>query len=240
MDESIYKYLYETHCHTSWCSACGVSTPQEMAQAYYSHGYAGMIITDHFLLGNSAVDKNLPWREKMQAYHDAYLAAKNWAIDKDFDVLFGIEHHYGNGKEVLTYGVGLDFLAATPDIHLLPLSQYAALVHEAGGFISMAHPFRDRGYINMEVGPQPEYLDGVEVYNFHNYPQENQKAWDLAREHGLPGTSGGDVHICTDAGIGSAGVAFRRRVHTSEELVAELRGGDYMVRQGDLLAPAKC
>lgn len=222
-----YPYLYETHCHTCWCSGCGVSTPQEMAAGYYERGYAGMVVTDHFLLGNTAVDRSLPWEKKVGLYYDAYLAAKEWAGGKDFDVLFGLEHQYGGGKEVLTYGIGLEFLLAHPDIHLLPLSEYAALVHEVGGFLSMAHPFRDRHYIDMSIGPQPEYLDALEVYNAHNHPEENDQAVELARGTGLPGTSGGDVHVCDDWAIGLAGVAFRERVRTGGELVAALRSRDY-------------
>ncbi len=225
--EERYRYRYETHCHNSWCSACGVSTPQEIAAAYHACGFAGIIITDHFLRGNTAVDRSLPWGEIAHEYYNAYLAAKDWAQGKDFDVLFGIEHAYGDGKEVLTYGIGLDFLLDNPDIHLLPLSEYAALVHGAGGFLSMAHPFRDRGYINMAVGPQPAYLDALEVYNYHNRPEENEKALALARETGLLQTAGGDVHEQYSSGIGQAGVAFAQRVRTGEELVEALRSGDY-------------
>ena len=113
-----YQYRYEMHCHNNWCSACAHNAPQEIAQAYYSAGYAGMVITDHFLLGSSAVDRRLPWKEKMEAYWAAYQAAKDWAAKqaRDFVVLFGLEHHYGAGKEVLTYGIDLDFLLAHPDM----------------------------------------------------------------------------------------------------------------------------
>lgn len=237
MRDQNYPYLYETHCHTCWCSGCGVSTPYEMASAYYEAGYAGMIFTDHFLLGNTAVPKDWSWDKKAGRYYEPYLAAREWAEGKDFDVLFGIEHNYGHGKEVLTYGIDLDFLLAHPDIHLLPLSEYAALVHEAGGFLSMAHPFRDRGYIDPDYPPEPQYLDALEVFNYHNYPDENRKAVDLARETGLPGTSGGDVHIHTDEGITRAGIAFPQRVRNNQELVAALKSRDYRIVYDEKLIP---
>ena len=66
--EQAFPYRYETHCHCSWCSACASSSPQEMAQAYYEKGYAGMVLTDHFLLGNTAVDRTLPWDQRMARY----------------------------------------------------------------------------------------------------------------------------------------------------------------------------
>lgn len=237
MEENLYPFRYETHCHTCWCSGCGRNSPQELAQAYYSAGYAGIVITDHFLRGNSCVDRTLPWEQQMECYWNAAQAAMDWAKGKDFDVIFGIEHAYGNGKEVLTYGIDLDFLASHPGIHMLPLSEYAALVHQAGGFLSMAHPYRDRPYINMAVGPQPEYLDAVEVFNFHNHPEENDLALELARANGLPATSGGDEHQAGGAATGNAGIALRERVRDGRELVAQLRSRDYRIIVNGRLEP---
>ena len=92
-------YTYEMHCHSSQCSACGRSTAQELVQAYYEAGFSGMVLTDHFVTGNTAIDRNLPWQEQMEAYYNAYEEACSTAKALDFDVLFGIEHAYGDGKE---------------------------------------------------------------------------------------------------------------------------------------------
>ena len=72
---------------------------------------------------------------------------------RDFVVLFGLEHHYGAGKEVLTYGIDLDFLLAHPDLHLLPLEEYRRVVNQAGGLVVMAHPYRHADYIDGTVRP---------------------------------------------------------------------------------------
>ena len=151
-----YPYRYELHCHTCRCSKCAHSTPVEMARAYYEKGYAGMVITDHFLRGNTAVDPSLSWEEKMNCYHNAYLEAAEYADGKDFHVLFGLEHQYGGGKEVLTYGIDLEFLLSHPCLDQLPLREYAQLVWDAGGFLSMAHPYRGAAYIDSTIGPQPD------------------------------------------------------------------------------------
>ena len=103
-------YKYEMHVHDSLCSHCGHNPPEIIAKVYYDRGYAGMCFTNHFLQGSTAIDKTLPWEDKVRAYWNAYLRVKDWAKDKDFDILFGLEHHYGSGKEVLTYGIDLDFL----------------------------------------------------------------------------------------------------------------------------------
>lgn len=225
----VYPYRYETHCHCCWCSACAKSSPQEMAEAYYNAGYAGMVLTDHFLRGNTAVDRTLPWEEKMKRYYEAYEAAREWARGKDFHVLFGIEHCYGDGKEVLTYGIDLDFLLEHINLHMYPLSEYSEMVHKAGGFVSMAHPFRDRGYINMDVKPQPKYLDGAEIFNFYNTGEENKQAAAFADKHRLLPTSGGDEHWSEGKAIGMAGIALKKPVDTGKELVEVLKSGDYGV-----------
>ncbi len=59
---------------------------------------------------------------------------------------------------------------------------------------------------------------------------------ELARETGLPGTSGGDVHIYTDGGINNSGIALPKRARTGEELVELLRARDYrLVYEGRLM-----
>ena len=236
-----YRHRYEMHCHNNWCSACAHNAPQEIAQAYYSAGYAGMVVTDHFLLGSSAVDRRLPWKEKMEAYWAAYQAAKDWAAKqaRDFVVLFGLEHHYGAGKEVLTYGIDLEFLLAHPDLHLLPLPAYAAAVRQGGGWIAMAHPFREEPYIDPTIQPQPACLDGAEAFNYGNRTdRENQRAVAFIRQHHIVPTSGGDVHSIADPGLGQAGIALRQRARSSQDLVQALREGNYcLLIRGEWVLP---
>lgn len=233
-----FPYRYETHCHCCWASACAVSEPQDIARAYYEKGYAGIVLTDHFMKGNTAVDRSLPWEEQMARYWEAYEAARDWGKDRDFQVFFGLEHHYGSGKEVLTYGIDLDFLLAHPDLHLLPLSEYAAKVHQAGGFLSMAHPFRDKFYIDKNVLPQPECLDGGEVYNADNDDLENQQAEEFVRKNGLIPTSGGDVHRADDPAIGMAGVALRQPAASMADILTAWKQKDYrLIIKGELVEP---
>lgn len=222
-----YIYKYEMHSHTNWCSACGHNSPQEMAEAYYKAGYTGMVITDHFLKGNTAVDRSLPWEDKMRAYWRTYEAAREWAQGKDFNVLFGVEHYYGDGKEVLTYGIDLDFLLAHPDLHEYPLPKYCAAVHEAGGFLSHAHPFRHAPYLDGDIPPHVEDMDAIEVFNFYNEEPDNLKAAALAKKTGLLTTSGGDEHINTGKAFGNAGVVFATPPKDNKEFVSLLRAGDY-------------
>jgi predicted metal-dependent phosphoesterase TrpH len=219
-------YRYELHCHDKLCSKCAHNLPEEMVHSYIEAGYDGMVFTNHFLRGNTAVDKSLPWKEKMEAYYNSYLRALNSVTDDNFNVFFGIEHNYGHGKEVLTYGIDLDFLVRNPDIDQLPLSEYTRLVREYGGFVSQAHPFRHASFIDPDVMPEPENLDAMETYNFFNTPEENQQAHEFAIDKGLYETSGADVHDYDCPSIGMAGMAFPYRIKTSGELVKALKAHD--------------
>ena len=221
-------YLYETHCHCSQCSACGRSTSRELVRGYHAAGYSGLVLTDHFIRGNTSVDRSLPWPERMQAYYDAYLEAKEEGDALDFDVIFGIEHAYGAGKEVLLYGIDLEFLLKNDDIRHISLGELAGRVRAYGGLVIMAHPYRDRDYVDMSVQPQEEVLDGIELYNACNAPGEDLQALALAeRNPRYILTSGGDIHHWADPRIGSAGLWFDRRIRDGKELVAALKAGDY-------------
>ena len=217
------EYRYETHCHSSQCSGCAKSTSQELVRAYHAAGYAGLVLTDHFIWGNTAVDKNLPWDQRMKAYYQGYLDAKVVGDELDFDVIYALEHAYGDGKEVLIYGVELDFLLANPDIPDLTLDALVDRIHEAGGIVIQAHPYRDRYYVNMAVGPRTDIVDGIEVYNACNKPGEDVQTLPLLEMKNYIVTSGGDIHKDTDERIGHAGITLPYRVKTSKEFADALK-----------------
>jgi len=60
-------YRYETHCHTSECSACGAMPAAELIKFYKRAGYSGLCITDHFT-GNSALPEDMPWADRVNFF----------------------------------------------------------------------------------------------------------------------------------------------------------------------------
>ena len=223
-------YLYETHCHCSQASRCAISTSRELVRAYHKAGYAGLVLTDHFIWGNTAVSRHLPWEERMRLYYDAYLEARDAAKDLDFDVIFGLEHAYGDGKEVLIYGIGLDFLLSNPDIPELNLDGIVERVHSAGGIVIQAHPYRNRSYVNMAVGPRADIVDGLEIYNPGNQPGEDIQALRLSETGDYILTSGGDIHVASDHRIGFAGVLLPCRVKDEKEFAQILKQKKHHLR----------
>lgn len=213
-------YKYETHCHGSLCSACAHSRPSELVRAYHSAGYTGMVLTDHFIHGNTAVDRTLPWETQMRRYYDAFLEAKDTAQSLDFDVIFGLEHAYGGGQEVLCYGIDLNFLLANPDIPRLSLEAFAQRVHGYGGILILAHPYRYGGW---EISIPTGVIDGIEVYNAGNPPIKNVMAFQKTGQADWILTSGGDTHWTGNIFPDRAGICLPYRVHDSKELAAALK-----------------
>ena len=220
------SYRYEMHLHSCGCSKCGASPSTDYIAAAKKLGYAGMVFTNHFYHGNTGVDRNLPWRDFVNAYRDDYLRAKEVGDREGIDVLFGIEEAYRPGKEVLIYGVEPEMVAETPEFRDMTLAEISAFTHGCGGFIVCAHPFRAASYIpDPDTPPDPTVLDAVEICNAHNFPDDDEKAAAFAARENLPGICGGDVHNVTR--FGCSGLDFEERVWDNKTLVRLLKSGKY-------------
>ncbi len=217
-------YKYELHAHTNAVSKCAFSTPEEMVKAYANAGYAGIVFTDHFIYGNTAIDRNLPWDERMKAYFSPYDNAKKLGKELGISVFVGIEHAYGNGKEFLVYGdLKAEDFFLNPQIEKMPPAKFIEFCHSKGWFVAHAHPFRERFYINLDIPPVTDGIDAIEVYNHCNKAEENIKAAEFCEELGVIPISGTDTHsaeLC-----GKAGVAFNKKVTTPKALVKALLSG---------------
>lgn len=219
-------YKYEMHLHTNTCSACGIATGEELVIAAKLNGYTGIVITNHFYHGNTAIDRKLSWEEFVVAYKNDYLETKKAGEKYGIEVLFGIEEGYGGGKETLIYGIDPEVIINTPEFRRMSIAEMSAFVRNNGGFIACAHPFRDRVYIaEPRKEPNAELFDAIESYNVGNSEEDNTLAEEFCKRTSLPRISGGDVH--STAGFGKAGLAFYERITTSEQLVTALKQGDY-------------
>ena len=220
-------YLYETHVHSKYASLCGWCTPKELVQAYKKAGYTGFVLTDHFVRGNANVPSNLDWSSRMHIYYDAYLEAKEEGDKIDFDVFFGLEHCYANGKEVLIYGIDLEFLLNHPELNKAQIEMYADLVHEVGGILVHAHPHRIREYIDPNFAPRYDVCDGIEVYNSGDSDEINELALRDAITLNKLMTSGGDVHkVENEPKLGRAGMGFDRRLKDIHDFVQAIKNSE--------------
>ena len=238
MNKEDYPYLYETHLHTSEASICARSTGAEMAAACKAAGYTGIIVTNHSWYGNCCIDKMLSWEDWVEAFCTGYENAKAYGAQNGLDVFFGYESCY-QGTEFLIYGVDKKWLLAHPEIKDASIAEQYLMIHEEGGMVIHAHPFREEAYIP-EIRLFPEAVDGVEGINathtnhlsrHHKAVSFDEKAVAYALSHRLPVTAGSDVH---DTVILGGGMAFKRKLSSVQDYCsAVLSGEDYLLTNGD-------
>jgi predicted metal-dependent phosphoesterase TrpH len=222
-------YLYETHMHTSPSSACANCTPAEQVRAYKRRGYAGIIVTDHFINGNSGCPSYLSWEKKIEFFASGYKKAKKAGVSCGLDVFLGWEFNC-NGKEFLTYGLTLEFLLANPDIDRLTAEQYSVLARSSGGFLAQAHPYRDGWWIADPNPARPDMMDAVEVYNASMPDDVNAKAREFARLHGLPMQAGSDSHFSGHSF--ASGIALTKKAKSILDIIEAIK-----TNQAELILP---
>lgn len=233
-----YPYLYETHLHTNQGSACASNTGYDMAKAAKEYGYAGIIVTEHNWGGNTCIPRNLSWDKWIEGMATGYRDALK-VCDDNFDVFWGYEAGY-DGTEFLIYGASIEWLKAHPEIKDADIQTQYEMIHNIGGLVIHAHPFREEPYIP-EIRLFPEYVDGVEGINathtsplsyHHKDPEFDKLAIEYANKHGLPMTTGSDIH---STNLFGGGVAFKTRIRTIEEYCKNILHGDYILTNGNII-----
>lgn len=220
------KYRYEMHQHTAPCSHCGKADPVKLVRNLKEKGYAGCVLTDHFYYGNSGIDRALPWEEFCRPYEENYLLAKAEGDKIGIDILFGLEEHVGNGKEVLLYGITPEFMYRHPELRNGGLELIYGLAKDFGAVVIQAHPYRDRDYItDPDTLLDASLIDGYEIYNICNRPENNEKAKLMLSDCGRILTAGSDCH--GDNAEIRAGIETDFRISNEKQLAELLKDGNY-------------
>ncbi len=230
------SYRIDLHMHTKESSACASATASEQVQRYKECGYQGVVVTDHFLNGNTTVPKTLSWEKRVELFCKGYENAKEEGERIGLDVFFGWESAY-QGTDFLVYGLDKQWLLEHPEIETCSIKEQYKLVKESGGYLFQAHPYREDSYIP-KVRLCSQYVDGVEVYNEGNVkrnPLYNEYAYEYAKRNYLPMIEGSDAHHLTDA-IG--GIELTHRVSDIKELCQLIMTGKgYRLMHGMELSP---
>lgn len=225
-----YPYRYETHLHTKEASACSHNTAEELVYAYKEAGYTGIMVTDHFYRGNTAIDRALCWDDWVEAYCKGYENAKAAGDKVGLQVFFGWEESH-QGTDFLIYGLEKEWLKKHPEIKEITIEEQYQLVHRDGGMVIHAHPYREAWYIP-EIRLYPESVDGVEVFNASHYgktPGENGRplydvqALDYAEKYNLPRTGGSDIHSTS---LLYGGMEFSRKLTDVKDYMRAVLAGE--------------
>lgn len=216
------KYLYETHLHTVQGSSCGKARGRDYIRRYKDMGYAGIIVTDHFFNGNTAVDRDMPWERWVEGYCRGYEEARREGEKAGLDVFFGWEETF-DGDDYLVYGLGKEWLLEYPEAVNWSVPEQYREVRKYGGCVVQAHPFRDRAYIPC-IYLSPRWVDAVEVVNGGNDPSFDALAMHYARSLNLPVTAGSDIHGTDQLETGPVcGVYLDKKMETIQDYVQAIR-----------------
>lgn len=217
-------FYYELHAHTNAGSLCSLVEPEEYVQFYLDKGFSGMVITDHFYHGNTAVNRRLPWEVFIDEFCEGYYRAKREGDKHGFTVLFGFEQKFADGSdEYLVLGISPEWLKQHPEIRDMERIKFFEYIRCAGGFVIQAHPFRVRYYIS-KINLSLDYVDAIEVFNLGDTEEQTRRAYEYAKNLGLPMTAGTDIHSI-EGREDVAGIGLENKIFTVEELIEEIKSG---------------
>lgn len=212
------EYKYELHCHTGCVSRCGRVESEKIVQLYKEKGYSGIVVTDHY--SPMTFSPNPLPQKQIDFYLSGYRRMKEAAGD-DFKVLLGIElRHYFTANDYLIYGVDEDFLYNSGNLMKLWEKQVYEICKSRGYLVYQAHPFR--------VGIRrcnPDFIDGVEVFNGKTDKQMNDKALEWARENNKLMVSGSDFH--TEKNLARGGIITSAEINSNYDLLNVLKAQDF-------------
>ena len=214
------KYKYEMHCHTNMVSQCGRVHPKEIVELYKENGFSGIVVTEHYSpLTFTGMSRVFP-QKRIDFYLSSYYEMKKYETE-DFSVMFGMElRHYGTGADYLIYGVDPEWLKQQGNLMFPWEKSIYKLMHEQGYLVFQAHPFRP--YI---LRCNPNYIDGVEIYNGKTPKNENDKAYEWAKKNNKLMVSGSDFH--TKAHIGRGGIITEEKITNNADLLRVLRSQNF-------------
>ncbi len=217
-------YKYETHLHTKNSSACGHTQAKDYVDFYLKLGFDGIFVTDHFYLGNTCIDRSLPWEQWVENYCAAYREAKEEGDKKGLKVFFGWETSY-DAEDFLIYGLDEEWLKKHPEVITWNQKEQYENIHAAGGVVVQAHPLRERGY-QTEDKIHPFHSDAWEVANASNKPYMDRLALHFAKKYNKNMTAGSDIHLIgkTDSGC-IFGIETEKPVNSVQDYMKLLLSG---------------
>lgn len=208
--------LIDFHAHSKGISKCCQIDGDKMVLVVKEKGMDGIILTNHY-------DKSYVIENDIiglaKRYIDEYYYVKACGDKINIKVFFGIEVTMSkhNNLHMLVYGVEPEFILKYPDIYDYKIDKLSKIVHEEGGILVQAHPYRggidkllDLKYLDgIETNCHPLY-DGSYLYRITTITKLNKKIV----------TCGGDYHA--DTHRVKCGVYLPDNISTEKEIIRYL------------------
>lgn len=186
-------FRLELHLHTSEASKCSKIDARTAVRMYKEIGYDGVTITNHFLNGNTAIDKKLPWKEQM----DSFFIANEIAIEEGkkigLKVFSSFEFNY-KSTEFIILGITKEWLIDHEEVMDMTPEEFIPFFQNNGAYVIQVHPYRDAWYISLSR-PFAYLVDAIEVLNTGNHNSDNDiRALRIARAFNKTMVAGSDCH----------------------------------------------
>ena len=214
------SYKYDLHVHTAELSPCGQVEIEKMMKMYKKEDYQGVVLTDHFRT-RFFEDFN-SWENGIDNLLSVFERAQQRGNKYNLDVILGLEACFEeNNGDFLIFGVDEKFLKKYKNFIDGSLQEFSKIIDNKNILIFEAHPFR-----NKKDSAQPDFLDGLEVYNGNpRHDSRNSLAYVKAENNDLMMVSGSDFHQPED--LGKGGIILPQKISNSKQLVKQLKKGEF-------------
>ena len=185
----------DLHMHEKRYSLDSTLALEEIVEIAKKRGLDAICITDHDSMG-------------LREY------AEEYSKKTGFPIFVGIEYFSLQG-DILAFGID-----HYPEDRI-SAQEFIDYVHEQGGVVVSAHPFRHNrrgleGYLDILKG-----VDAIEILNGSTLPDAAMLAVQYARKYGFAITGGSDCHYPDKVGI--CATYFPNEIKTMDDLVSAIR-----------------
>ncbi|MDD6441547.1 MAG: PHP domain-containing protein [bacterium] len=185
----------DLHMHEKRYSLDSTLALEEIVEIAKKRGLDAICITDHDSMG-------------LREY------AEEYSKKTGFPIFVGIEYFSLQG-DILAFGID-----HYPEDRI-SAQEFIDYVHEQGGVVVSAHPFRHNrrgleGYLDILKG-----VDAIEILNGSTLPDAAMVAVQYARKYGFAITGGSDCHYPDKVGI--CATYFPNEIKTMDDLVSAIR-----------------
>jgi len=192
----------DLHVHTAERSPCADALEDEQIVTAIDRGLDALVFTNHECL--------VP-QEHLEELNRTYTP---------FRVFGGVEITVREKEDLLVLGIHDPALESRdwvhPDLH--------TFVREKGGWIAVAHPFRFRPTINLDL--ERYTPDALEVCSLNTPLLEQPHIREIAARLGIQVLCNSDAHITRD--IGAAYNRLKGEPESDQELIDLLRRGEFL------------
>ena len=207
-------YYFDLHSHSTDASDDAGGTVEGYLKWIVARRKKGFQIDGIVLTEHRQFDPSVDYSSVADQYGVVVLRGAEVETDVGHVLVYGIDERFTKQFDLSNVS--------------LPYEDVFRAAFDYGGFAVGAHAGRPRIGLAEHVaerGVSLEHVRAIEQLNGGSNDEENGRALALAEAHGLACVGGSDAHFVS--AIGRCLTAFRRPIKSVEDLVAELRTGEY-------------